>query len=47
MEFQSQNVQIWIRLPRHNWPTSWSDIEDPVVPLVRLRLNATFSLACH
>ena len=26
---------IWIRLPRHNWPKSWSSIEDPVVPLER------------
>ena len=21
----------WIRLPRHKWPKSWSNIEDPVV----------------
>ena len=26
---------IWIRLPRHKWPKSWSGIEDPVVPLER------------
>ena len=26
---------IWIRLPRHKWPKSWSDIEDPMVPLER------------
>ena len=26
---------IWIRLPRHNWPKSWTNIEDPVVPLER------------
>ena len=26
---------IWIRLPRHRWPTSWANIEDPVVPLER------------
>ena len=26
---------IWIRLPRHKWPTSWSSMEDPVVPLER------------
>ena len=25
----------WIRLPRHKWPKSWSNIEDPVVPLER------------
>ena len=24
-----------IRLPRHNWPKSWSSMEDPVVPLER------------
>ena len=26
---------IWIRLPRHKWPKSWSSMEDPVVPLER------------
>ena len=26
---------IWIRLPRHKWPQSWSSMEDPVVPLER------------
>ena len=26
---------IWIRLPRHKWSTSWSNIEDPVDPLER------------
>ena len=25
----------WIRLPRHKWPKSWSNIEDPVVLLER------------
>ena len=25
----------WIRLPRHQWPKSWSNMEDPVVPLER------------
>ena len=24
---------IWIRLPGHKWPKSWSSMEDPVVPL--------------
>ena len=28
-------MYIWIRLPRHKWPKSWSNIEDPVVPLER------------
>ena len=26
---------IWIRLPRHKWPKTWSSMEDPVVPLER------------
>ena len=26
---------IWIRLPKHKWPKSWSSVEDPVVPLER------------
>ena len=26
---------IWIRLPKHKWPTSWSSMEDPVVLLER------------
>ena len=26
---------IWIRPSRHKWPTSWSSVEDPVVPLDR------------
>ena len=32
---QSECPDIWIRLPRHKWPKSWSSIEDPVVPLER------------
>ena len=32
---QSECPDIWIRLPRHNWPKSWSSMEDPVVPLER------------
>ena len=31
----SECPDIWIRLPRHKWPESWSSIEDPVVPLER------------
>ena len=32
--FQSQNVQIFgVRFPRHRWPKSLSNIEDPVVLL--------------
>ena len=26
---------IWIRLPRHKWPESWSSMEDPVFLLER------------
>ena len=31
----SECPDIWIRLPRHKWPKTWSSIEDPVVPLER------------
>ena len=30
---KSECPDIWIRLPRHKWPKSWSSVEDPVVPL--------------
>ena len=32
---KSECPDIWIRLPRHKWPKSWSSLEDPVVPLDR------------
>ena len=32
---KSDCPDIWIRLPRHKWPKSWSGMEDPVVPLER------------
>ena len=32
---KSECPDIWIRLPRHKWPTSWSSMEDPVVLLER------------
>ena len=32
---KSECPDIWIRLPRHKWPKSWSSIEDPVAPLER------------
>ena len=32
---KSERPDIWIRLPRHQWPKSWSTIEDPVFPLGR------------
>ena len=32
---KSECPDIWIRLPRHKWPKSWSSMDDPVVPLER------------
>ena len=32
---KSKCPDIWIRLPRHKWPKSWSSMADPVVPLER------------
>ena len=32
---KSECPDIWIRLPRHTWPKSWSSMEDQVVPLER------------
>ena len=32
---KSERPDIWIRLPRHKWPKSWSNMDDPVVPLDR------------
>ena len=32
---ESECPDVWIRLPRHKWPKSWSSMEDPVVPLER------------
>ena len=32
---KSECPDIWIRLPKHKWPKSWSIMEDPVVPLER------------
>ena len=29
---KSECPDIWIRLPRHKWPKSWFNMEDPVVP---------------
>ena len=30
---KSECPDIWLRLPKHTWPKSWSSMEDPVVPL--------------
>ena len=32
---KSECPDIWIRLPGHKWPKSWSSMEDLVVPLER------------
>ena len=32
---KSECPDIWIRLPRHKWPKSWSSMEDPVVLIER------------
>ena len=32
---KSECPDIWIRLPRHKWPKSWSSMEDPVVKIER------------
>ena len=32
---KSESPDIWIYLPRHKWPKSWSSMEDPVGPLER------------
>ena len=32
---KSECPDIWIRLPRHKWPKTWSSMEDPVVPFER------------
>ena len=32
---KSKCPDIWIRLPWHQWPKSWSNMEDPMIPLKR------------
>ena len=32
---KSESPDVWIRLPRHKWPKSCTNFEDPVVPLER------------
>ena len=43
---KSECPDIWIRLPRHKWPKSWSSLEDPVVPLER-KLYGILWKDCH
>ena len=40
---KSECPDIWIRLPRHKWPNSWSSMEDPVVPLERNLYGHSFA----
>ena len=39
---KSECPDIGMRLPRHKWPTSWSNIEDPVVPLSKFLWERQF-----
>ena len=32
---RTHNPDVWMRLPRHTWPKSWSSMEDPVVLIER------------
>ena len=32
---KSEGPDSWTRLPKHKWPKSWSNMEDPIVPLER------------
>ena len=34
-------INIWIRLPRHSWPKSWSFIENLVIPTCWLLVGKT------
>ena len=39
---KSECADIWIRLPRHKWPKSWSSVEDPVVLLETKSARSSF-----
>ena len=39
---KSECPDIWIRLPRHKRPKSWSRMEDPVVPLEAQSVRSSF-----
>ena len=32
---KSECPDVWVRLPKHKWPKSWSIMKDPAVPLER------------
>ena len=40
---KSECSVVWIRLPRHTWPKSWTNIEGPVVPLERILYGRSFA----
>ena len=41
---KSECPDVWIRLPRHTWPKSWSNNQDPEVPLER---NSVWTPICR
>ena len=40
---KSECPDVWILLPKHKWPKSWSSMEDPVVPLESEIVRSSFS----
>ena len=44
---KSECPDIWIRLPRHKWPKSWSSMEDPVVLNKKVDLGEPTSFLDH
>ena len=43
---KSECPEKWMRLPRREWPTSWSNIEDPVLPLERNSYDTHLLVSC-
>ena len=39
---KSECPDMWIRLPRHKWPKSWSSMEDPVVHFGAKSVRSSF-----
>ena len=45
---KSKCLDVWVRLPRHKWPKSWSNVEDPAFPRRRnLYGNPLAGLLCE
>ena len=45
---KSECPDVFTRLPRHTWPKSWANIEDPVMPLERnLHGHPSAGLLCE